>query len=64
MLTRYLKDGYDDGNKGKSWKEGSAAQLEAFLNTMSNDPGKFKRRWDREIEKEFDVRIINGQVLQ
>jgi hypothetical protein len=31
---------------------------------MSNDPGKFKRRWDKEIEKEFDVRIINGQVLQ
>lgn len=63
MLTRYLKDGYDGSNKNKSWEEGSAAQLEAFLNTMSNDPGKFRRRWDKEIEKEFDVRIVNGQVL-
>lgn len=60
MLTRYLKT---KNRKDKKWEETNAGQLEAFLNTMSNDPGKFKRRWDKEIEKEFDVRIVNGQVL-
>lgn len=60
MLTRYIRT---KNKKDKKWEETNAGQLEAFLNTMSNDPGKFTRRWDKEIEKEFDVRIVNGRVL-